>query len=191
MNTSKKLSLCEDIKPIKSNYEELIKSFTEAIQTYEGEELYYTKIIILTGGTGTIGKAILRTASENESTLYIYTTRECNKEKQKNVLCFQCDFKNIEHIFELYNLIEYIGNIYKKEIIIINSAADKDASFVKNTFTQYPFNLPDNSKQDSTPLKFNSFKVKNNQEIKSYVNIRLHWTINVVYALIKLLIKQT
>jgi dTDP-4-dehydrorhamnose reductase len=125
------------------------------------------KIIILTGGTGTLGKSILEKYEGVTNVIIYYTTRDCSKltDHKDSRICIKSDLSTIKGTNEF---IEEIKKIYEKfnksEFIIINSAADKDSSIVKSTYKNI-FNIPN--------------KDDNNVE----VNLFNHWTINVVRQL--------
>jgi len=110
----------------------------------------HCKIIILTGGTGTIGKALIQLLKDNKDYFIIYTTRECKKtDTYTNTFCFDIDFNSKVTSLYYNSFLEMIKQLKQilsnKQFYIINTAADKDSNIVKASYLTKDKSLNSNS----------------------------------------------
>ena len=96
------------------------------------------KIVLITGGTGKLGKSLVNHFSQQGATV-IYTTRNLKRAKvfgdNPNAIPFECDLQKEKNIKDLA---KYILNKFKRiDIIINNAAVDIDQSFLSTTSHQF------------------------------------------------------
>jgi dTDP-4-dehydrorhamnose reductase len=113
--------------------------------------------IFLTGGTGTVGKALLEKFKNDSRYFIYYISRKCKEEEKKeeekkeelNSICIDLDLSidnNVKDFINfITNCIQYNKIDDKNKYIIINSAADKDSTHVKNTYKKMNPELDDTS----------------------------------------------
>lgn len=92
------------------------------------------KIIIVTGGTGGLGKCIVEKASNIESAIVISISLNVLKSNKENVEYYSCDISNFNHIDELIKSI--VTKYGKIDVLINNAGIIAEGKFVDSSYEQ-------------------------------------------------------